>query len=154
MFGLSWIELFIILVVALLVIGPDKLPEVARGLGRVIRQFQRIINDVRNSINMDEFEANVRESSHYTPPDRSNIPNPIAIDQISPEEAIAAPTEETAPAKGFAPIAPATKETPATPLVNNLPSDTTSANKAPAPPLVDNLSSDSTSANKNNAAQP
>ncbi|MBF0427938.1 MAG: twin-arginine translocase TatA/TatE family subunit [Magnetococcales bacterium] len=68
MFGLDWIEFFIILIVALLVIGPDKLPEVARGLARLIRQFQRIANDVRNSVNLDDFEARMSESSHYTPP--------------------------------------------------------------------------------------
>ncbi len=81
MFGMSWVELFIVLVVALLVIGPDKLPEVARGLGRLIRQFQKIINEVRNSVDLDDFDANIRESSHYNPPigipNRPNIPNPI-----------------------------------------------------------------------------
>lgn len=68
MFGMSWLELFIILIVALLVIGPEKLPEVARGLARLIRQFQKIIHDIRNSINLEEFEHKMRESSHYTPP--------------------------------------------------------------------------------------
>ncbi|NGZ04911.1 MAG: twin-arginine translocase TatA/TatE family subunit [Magnetococcales bacterium] len=68
MFGLSWIEFFVILIVALVVIGPDKLPEVARGLARMIRQFQRIASEVRESIRMEDLETTMRESSHYTPP--------------------------------------------------------------------------------------
>ncbi|MBF0180312.1 MAG: twin-arginine translocase TatA/TatE family subunit [Magnetococcales bacterium] len=68
MFGMSWIEIFIILVVALLVIGPDKLPEVARGFARLVRQIQRIAHDIRESVNLEEFESRMRESSHYTPP--------------------------------------------------------------------------------------
>lgn len=68
MFGLSWFEFFIILVVALVVIGPDKLPEVARGLARVIRQVQRMVGEVRDSIQMEDLEAKMRDSSHYTPP--------------------------------------------------------------------------------------
>ncbi|MEO5344971.1 MAG: twin-arginine translocase TatA/TatE family subunit [Magnetococcus sp. YQC-9] len=81
MFGLSWIELFVILVVALVVIGPDKLPEVARGLGRLIRQGQKLVNEVRDTIRMEDLETRVRESSHYTPP---NSPNTASNDSSTP----------------------------------------------------------------------
>lgn len=63
MFGLSLPEIFIILVVALLVIGPDKLPEVARGLGKGMRQVQRLANEVRDSFRLDDPPA-----SHVPPP--------------------------------------------------------------------------------------
>ena len=39
--GLS--ELLVIFVIALLVIGPKRLPEVARGLGQAVRAFQRAL---------------------------------------------------------------------------------------------------------------
>ncbi|MBF0612116.1 MAG: twin-arginine translocase subunit TatB [Magnetococcales bacterium] len=50
MLGLGWSEIFIIVVVALLVIGPDKLPEVIRGTAKVFRQIQRMATDVRHSL--------------------------------------------------------------------------------------------------------
>jgi len=46
MFGIGWTELLVILVVALLVLGPTKLPEVARGLGKGLREFRRAMNAV------------------------------------------------------------------------------------------------------------
>ncbi|MBF0189668.1 MAG: twin-arginine translocase TatA/TatE family subunit [Magnetococcales bacterium] len=106
MFGLSWFEFFVILVVALLVIGPDKLPEVARGLARLIRQFQRIVSDVRESVHMEDMEAKMRESSHYTPP-----PAPPVLPQALPH-----PVEPTTPRSADSPGQPAgPASTPAQP---------------------------------------
>ena len=96
MFGMSWIELFIILVVALLVIGPDKLPEVARGLARMIRQFRRIAADIRDSVNLEEFEARMQESSHYTPP--AHTPPQPATTTTEPAAAVTADTAAQNPA--------------------------------------------------------
>lgn len=59
MFGLGWSEIFVIAIVALLVVGPDKLPEVARSLAKGLRQAQRLMNEVRNTINLDEFESQI-----------------------------------------------------------------------------------------------
>ncbi|MBF0188477.1 MAG: twin-arginine translocase subunit TatB [Magnetococcales bacterium] len=61
MFGMGWGEIFLIIIVALLVIGPDKLPEVARGLAKAIRQAQRLVGDIRNSIQMEEIDAQTRD---------------------------------------------------------------------------------------------
>ncbi len=57
MLGMGWVEIFVIVVIALLVIGPDKLPEVARGLAKGLRQVQRIIGDIRDSVNLEELDA-------------------------------------------------------------------------------------------------
>ncbi len=43
-------ELIVILVVALIVIGPKKLPEVAKSLGKGYREFQRAISSVKEEI--------------------------------------------------------------------------------------------------------
>jgi len=55
MFGLGFTEIVVILVVALLVFGPDKLPELARSLGRGLAEFRRASNDLRRSV-MDAAE--------------------------------------------------------------------------------------------------
>lgn len=50
MFGIGFPELLIILVVALLVFGPAKLPELARSLGKGMAEFRRASNDLRRSL--------------------------------------------------------------------------------------------------------
>ena len=50
MFGLGFTEILVILVVALLVFGPDRLPELARSLGRGLAEFRRASNDLRRSV--------------------------------------------------------------------------------------------------------
>ena len=40
MFDFGWPELFLILAVAVLVIGPQEIPELMRGLGRIVRRLQ------------------------------------------------------------------------------------------------------------------
>jgi sec-independent protein translocase protein TatA len=45
MFQIGPLELVVVLIVALLVIGPAKLPDVARSLGRGMREFRSALND-------------------------------------------------------------------------------------------------------------
>ena len=51
MFGsLGWLEIVTLLVVALLVFGPDKLPSVARDAAQMMRQLRRMAKDARGQI--------------------------------------------------------------------------------------------------------
>jgi sec-independent protein translocase protein TatA len=43
-------ELVLILVIALIVFGPKKLPELGRSLGKTIAEFKRTSNEIKNSI--------------------------------------------------------------------------------------------------------
>jgi sec-independent protein translocase protein TatB len=60
MFGIGAQELAIILVVALLVFGPKRLPELARTLGRGLAEFRRASSDLRQTINF-ELEADEKD---------------------------------------------------------------------------------------------
>ncbi|HEX4918801.1 MAG TPA: Sec-independent protein translocase protein TatB [Limnobacter sp.] len=53
MFDIAFSELLIIGVVALLVIGPEKLPKVARTVGHLLGKAQRYVSDVKSEINRE-----------------------------------------------------------------------------------------------------
>lgn len=53
MFGIGSTELLVILVVALIVLGPRNLPKIANTLGRAMGQFQRASRDFQRSINTE-----------------------------------------------------------------------------------------------------
>lgn len=59
MFGVDFSELVVILVIALIVIGPERLPKVARTLGHLWGRAQRYINgvkaDIARDMSMEEF---------------------------------------------------------------------------------------------------
>lgn len=52
MFNIGPLELMVILVIALLVVGPKRLPEVGRSIGRGLREFRRAQDEVQRSIRL------------------------------------------------------------------------------------------------------
>lgn len=62
MFGIGMPELLLILAVALIVIGPKKLPDLARSLGKAMGEFKRATNDLKESIEKDTGIDEVRKS--------------------------------------------------------------------------------------------
>lgn len=61
MFGIDFSELLVIFAVALIVIGPKKLPDVAKALGRGYAEFRRAMDDLKNTINQDDTVRGLRE---------------------------------------------------------------------------------------------
>ena len=53
MFDVSFSELVVIAVVALIVIGPEKLPKVARTLGALTGRMQRYMSDIKEEVNRE-----------------------------------------------------------------------------------------------------
>ena len=66
MFDLGFTEMAVILVVALLVFGPHKLPELARNLGKSLAEFRRASTDLRRSI-MEAAHRRSRERRRVRP---------------------------------------------------------------------------------------
>jgi Tat protein translocase TatB subunit len=67
MFGIGFPELIVILVVALLVVGPSKLPEVARSIGKALRELRRITDEAKESIEREmDWEKEPREGVEET----------------------------------------------------------------------------------------
>lgn len=47
MFDVGLLEIVVVMIVALIVIGPDRLPEVARGLGKAFRMLRKLFNEFK-----------------------------------------------------------------------------------------------------------
>lgn len=47
-------EILVILVLVLLLFGPDKLPDLARQVGRAVREVRKITDDFKNQMNFDD----------------------------------------------------------------------------------------------------
>jgi len=69
MFGtLGGPELFLIFVVALIVFGPRKLPEIGKSLGKMMAEFRKASNDFRSTIESEVEAEKIRESMRIEPP--------------------------------------------------------------------------------------
>lgn len=71
MFDVSFSELLVIAFVALIVIGPEKLPKVARTLGALVGRMQRYLAEVKEEVNrearfeeLQQLQNEIKQSSH------------------------------------------------------------------------------------------
>jgi sec-independent protein translocase protein TatB len=66
LFGLSPGELLLILIVAMIVIGPEKLPETAASIGKWIREFRRVTNELTQQFAEDNPFTEIQRALSFT----------------------------------------------------------------------------------------
>src|SRR5215831_19151099 len=95
MFGtLGGPELFLIFVVALIVFGPRKLPEIGKSLGKMMAEFRRASNDFRNTIESEVEAEKIRESLRIEPPKVEPAPAPA---ETTPSGSTTTSTHQASP---------------------------------------------------------
>jgi len=62
MFGIGMPELLLILAIALVVIGPKKLPDLAKSLGRTMREFKKATSEFKDTLQIDEDLSDVKKA--------------------------------------------------------------------------------------------
>ena len=62
MFNIGFSEALIIFFVALVVLGPERLPEVGRFLGKLSLEFKKAIDELKKELEMEELEKDVEEA--------------------------------------------------------------------------------------------
>jgi TatA/E family protein of Tat protein translocase len=80
--SLGFPELLLIFMVALLVFGPRKLPEIGKTLGKALGEFKKATEDLKNTI---EREVQVEELKQITP---HIVPAPEVVSRDEPVNAI------------------------------------------------------------------
>jgi TatA/E family protein of Tat protein translocase len=93
------LELVIILVIALLVLGPGKLPDVGAALGKSIKEFRKASSDVQEavSINVDTSPLPAAPVAPAPLASAAVTPAPLASAPEAPAPVAPAPVAEPAP---------------------------------------------------------
>src|SRR2546422_5044021 len=122
MFGtLGGPELFLILLIALIVFGPRKLPEIGKSMGKMMAEFRKASNEFRQTIESEVEAEKIREATRIDLPrfdSTSSAPSP-ATPAPAPETHPATPAGEpaaSAPAPAAPAGAPVSREATATPV--------------------------------------
>lgn len=112
MFDVGFSELLVIAIVALVVIGPERLPKVARTAGHLLGRLQRYVNDVKSDINremqLDELkklQADVQESAR-------SVEHSVSSEMRSAQQSIRASAEVVADDVKALPVAEAATPAP------------------------------------------
>jgi sec-independent protein translocase protein TatB len=112
MFDIGFSELMVIAVVALIVIGPQKLPKVARTVGHLFGRMQRYVNDVKADISREMALDDLRKLQSSIQDTARSIEQSVhsevqsaesEMNKIAADVPVAEPAPADAPASAIAP---------------------------------------------------
>ena len=122
--GIGAPELIIILIIALIVVGPGRLPDVGSALGKSIREFRKAATDVKDATSLEEKPQSAPAPAAVAPAPAPAVPVPApAIPAASTAVPAAAPVAE--------PVAVAAAE--AAPDISEMPEPQPVADEQPTP---------------------
>lgn len=105
MFGIGFPELLLILAIALIVVGPSKLPDLARALGRGYAEFKKATNELKATLDQDDTVRGLKDEFHA-------IQHQVLYEQpYSPSSKAKQAAEESASAQSPPPIGATYAET-------------------------------------------
>ena len=83
MFGIGFPELIVILIIALIVVGPKKLPDLAKALGKGMAEFRKATHEIKQSLEIDEdlneIKKDLADSIH-------DLEKPVDVTAYASEE--------------------------------------------------------------------
>ena len=84
MFGMGFGEIILVCMVVLVVLGPEKIPDVARTLGKTLREVRRATNMLRDAVMIEEQGRNQYRPSPAASASVAPLPHSIALAEIEP----------------------------------------------------------------------
>lgn len=95
MFGIGMTEMIVIAALALIVLGPKKLPDLARSLGRGFAEFKRATNELKSTIDMEMKAEDERYNRELQAKGEKKIPDNAdeALSRLEEEEPASVDTE-------------------------------------------------------------
>ena len=76
MFGIGLPEMVLILIAALVFIGPDKLPDLAKALGRAFSEFKRATDEIKREVRIDLEPSEAKRPEKQTASSLPDEPKP------------------------------------------------------------------------------
>jgi Tat protein translocase TatB subunit len=98
MLNVGPLELVVVLLIALIVVGPNRLPELSRQIGRGLREFRKVQDEVKDMVKFD-LNADPNKPASATPSSRPASPTAPGVHRTSRPAPTAAPGEGAANAE-------------------------------------------------------